>query len=375
LAAASRLVKRLSIPILDFIVLWSGFQILFPYWEKFRYEPGYYPETLLIYAIPLYIVAWLMVMYYTGGYEKPVSLLKIFRGVAWGTFFILVVYSLLPESARFSRAIILLGALLSTILIVFVRLSLHFLIGKSFLLSDQPAKRVAIIGLKEECDRVHEMLVQSGVQFDLAGYIAPCAETYNEAYIGPIEQTAEIARVNQLDELIFCSENVASQLVIKTMLALTPYKLEYKIAPPSSVSIIGSNSIDTAGDLYVVNDNAISNEKNRRSKRLLDLLASLFFILTMPFLIWFVEKQLGFARNCFKVLFRKKSWVGYHPVSSEIFLGLPALRPGVLKCTQLIAITGSEPAIADHWNMHYARDYKISYDLEIMWKSFRKLGQ
>ena len=375
LATLSRISKQLWLPALDFLILFIGFRFLFPFWEKIRYEPGYYPDQLLDYAVPVYIFSWLLILYYTGGYEKPVSLIKIGRGMVWGTLFILVVYSLLPESARFSRAIILLGALLSMILIVLNRLFLHFLFGKEYLLTSQPAKRIAIVGIKEECERIQKMLVQSGVPFELEGYISPDNERESRFYIGSIEQVDEIARVNGLDELIFCSENISSQTVIKTMLALVPFKLEYKIAPPQSISIIGSNSIDTSGDLYVVNNNAISDEKNKRSKRLLDFATAMLFLITFPINVWFIERRSGFAKNIFQVLFAKKSWIGYHPVPTELYLSLPVIRPGILKCTERMLNPTSDQGSIDRVNMSYARDYKISTDIEIIWKSFRKLGQ
>jgi len=375
LAAISRLVKRVWLPATDFIVLFIGFHFLFPYWEQWRYGPGYYPEFLLKYAIPAYLVVWLLSLYYSGGYEKPVSLLKIFRGMGWGTLIILVVYSLLPESIRFSRAIIVLGALLSTVLILLIRIFLHLVPGKQFSLGRQAPKKVAIVGDTLSCNRVKAMLGQTGVKFDLVGSISPGTEILSDESIGTLDQAEEIVRINELDELIFCSESLSSQLVIKTMLALTPYKLEYKIAPPQSVSIIGSNSIDTSGDFYVVNANAISTEQNRRKKRLLDVVVALILLVSLPFSIWRVENKTGFMANLLKVLWGRKSWVGYGYVPSEIYLGLPVIKTGVLTCTEKLDEASYDILVGDRVNISYARDYKVAFDLEIIWKAFRKLGQ
>ena len=48
--------------------------------------------------------------------------------------------------------------------------------------------------------------------------------------------------------------------IIKAMLELSKLEIDYKIARPESLSIIGSNSIHTSGDLSVVNINAISSQ-------------------------------------------------------------------------------------------------------------------
>ncbi|HPB05280.1 MAG TPA: glycosyltransferase, partial [Prolixibacteraceae bacterium] len=121
LATMSRVFKKLWLPLLDFAMIFLGFYWLLPVWENIKYVPGYYPDAFIFLGIPAYIFIWLITTYYSGGYEKPVSLLKIIRGIVSGTFIILIIYSLLPNSARFSRAVILMGAVLSFLSVAFIR--------------------------------------------------------------------------------------------------------------------------------------------------------------------------------------------------------------------------------------------------------------
>ncbi|MBN2806866.1 MAG: glycosyltransferase, partial [Prolixibacteraceae bacterium] len=375
IATAHRLVKKLWLPLLDFVVVYLGFHFLLPFWEDFRYEPGYYPYSLLLYAVPAYILVWLVAMYYSGGYERPVKLLNNYRGLIYGTLFILVVYSLLPNSARFSRAIILLGSGLSLVLITLVRILLHVVLGKDFTLGTRRPKRVAIIGLKKESKRVAALLTQTGVLTNLVGFISPKQKFKSERYMGALSQIHDIVRVNNIEELIFCSDDISSQQVIRTMLSLTEFNLDYKIAPPESVSIIGSNSIDTAGDLYVLNVNAITKEKNKRNKRLVDVAVALLLLILFPLVVWAMEERGGLFRNIFRVLGRKYSWVGYHPLHSEMYLGLPVISKGILKTTDLLDAEKFTNETIDRMNMLYARDYHMGKDLEIVLKAFTKLGQ
>lgn len=375
LAAASRLIKKLWLPILDFLLVFIGFCFLLPYWEALRFEPGYYPESLVRFAVPAYILVWLISIYYSGGYDKPVRLFKTYRGIIYGTLFILVVYSLLPNSARFSRAIILLGAALSILLFTISRVLLHFAIGNDYKIGAQKPKRVAIVGLKKESARVSNLLQQTGVATNIVGFISPKQKTRSEKYMGSIDQVSEIIRVNKIDELIFCADDISSRSVIRTMLSLSVFDIEYKIAPPASVSIIGSNSIDTAGDLYVVNMNVISREKNMRNKRLLDVTLAFLFSIFSPLIIWLVENKPGFFKNIFQVILKKKSWVGYHKVNSELYLGLPTILEGVIKTSEAIKLPELNIDHIDRANMVYARDYKIQKDIELVFKAFKKLGQ
>lgn len=375
IASVFTLFKQLWLPILDFILIFTGFFFFLPYWESYKFEPGYYPPELLIFIVPVYILVWLISTYYSGGYEKPVNLLKIYRGIFTGTIIILIIYSLLPNSVRFSRAIILAGSGIALVTFTLLRLLLSFAVKKDFSLSARKPKRVAIIGRKRESKRVGDLLFQTGINTNIVGFISPKKKIKSDRYMGTIYQIYDIVKINNIEELIFCSKDVSSKMVIKTMLSLTDFNIEYKIAPPESISIIGSNSIDTAGDLYVVNVNAITKEKNLRNKRLFDVLLGFMFIIFSPIVIWFIKNKKGFFPNTFKVLFRSYSWVGYHEINSELYLGLPVIKKGILSTTDVLDFNEDKIEAIDRLNMLYARDYSLYKDLEILYKAFSKLGK
>ena len=95
------------------------------------------------------------------------------------------------------------------------------------------------------------------------------------------------------------------------MSELKDQQVDYKIAPPESLSIIGSNSINTSGDLYVIDINAITKMSNRRNKRLLDIIVSFVLLVLYPIDLFFVKNPLQLLVNLFSVLFSRKSLVGY----------------------------------------------------------------
>jgi lipopolysaccharide/colanic/teichoic acid biosynthesis glycosyltransferase len=149
--------------------------------------------------------------------------------------------------------------------------------------------------------------------------------------------------------------------------------VDYKIAPEDSLSIIGSNSINTRGDLYTVDINSIDKPANRRNKRLIDLLVSIVALGLAPVLIFFEKKPARFIINVFKVLAGKVSWVGYHP-KHNISIHLPPLKQGVLSPLSALEAKNLLPEMIDKANMLYARDYSIVKDLNIIIKSFNKMG-
>jgi O-antigen biosynthesis protein len=367
-----RIFKKIYLPILDAVLIFVGFLFITPVWEKIRFEPGHYPSEFLQIVVPVYVAIWLGGILFSGGYKKPVSLFKILRGLLWGTIAILLIYSLVDEDLRFSRVLILLGAFWSVFSILLSRLLFHWLRIKEFRLDVKKAKRIAIVGHSTEATRVKNLLEDSQIQSELAGFIAIDNTDRGQNYIGQIEQLSEIIRINRINEIIFCAENISSAQIIRAMLDLTQLDVEYKIAPPESISIIGSNSIHTAGDLYVVNINAISKAGNQRKKRMFDIGVTVICLFLSPALLWFYNQKLNFINNIFSVLWGKKSWIGYIP-NQKTTNNLPVLKPGILHPGDLFPELSLDDEKVIRLNMLYAKDYSISTDTEILFKGWRNL--
>lgn len=374
LSVMKRVIDRIFLPLLDAVVIFAGFLILTPFWENVRYEPGYYPTEFLQWVVPVYILFWLVAIFVSGGYKKPVSLFNVARGVLWGTIAILLVYSLVDEEYRFSRALILMGSVWAILFLIFYRFILHKFKFKAFGLDIKRSKKIAIAGHPEEAVRVREILQQTRIKSEFAGFISIGESDHGEHYIGSLNQLNEIVRINRIDEIIFCAENISSAEIIRAMLELTSLDIDFKIAPPESISIIGSNSIHTAGDLYVVHINAISNPANRRRKRIFDFFTALTVLILSPLLIWAFSKKGRFLKNVWLVLSGKKSWVGYAE-SDENQSELPGLKPGILSPADMFGNSSSEPTRKHRLNVLYARNYSVLTDAEILLKGWKNLGR
>jgi hypothetical protein len=372
LALLSRFFKAFTVPIIDFSVITFGlFFIKNIYQQNTGIDGNIYSEKLLSVAFPLYALAWIIMVYFNGGYDKPIKILKIIRGVLVGTVFILMGYSLLPESLRFSRALILLGTSWAMVCFVFTRLLFHILKIKSYSLSSAKTKRIAIIGEEQEFNRVSALLKETHANPSFVGFVsAEINGVHNPSYIGKINQIDEIIKVHQINEIIFCAKDISSQFIINNMLTLVSSGVDFKIAPPESLSIIGSNDVDTAGDLYVIDVNSISKSNNKRNKRLLDIGISLVAIVFSPILFFIQEKKSNYFLNCFNVLFGFYSWVGYGRITDK---SLPEIKRSVLYPSMLLDadIDNNKMKLA---NLRYAKDYSIEKDLMILWKCKEKLG-
>jgi len=281
LAILSRLWERFFIPFADAILFYSGIYIITKLWEDqmVYVEGGDYPPAFFYYVIPSYIILWLLSIYFSGGYDKPVRIRKSILGILIGSVVILVLYALLPEHMRFSRAIILFGTLWGIMAIAGIRFVLHFFNISWVQLGDKQSKRFIVIGDEEEGKRVSDILKSSYLKPDFIGLVSSSDKLEkNDDFIGNLSQVVDIIHIYQIDEVIFCSKSIDHQTIIDKMTAWKTSQVDYKIAPENSLSIIGSNSIHTRGDLYTVHVNSVDNQTNKRNKRLFDVITQYFFV-------------------------------------------------------------------------------------------------
>jgi lipopolysaccharide/colanic/teichoic acid biosynthesis glycosyltransferase len=152
-------------------------------------------------------------------------------------------------------------------------------------------------------------------------------------------------------------------------------QVDYKIAPPESLSIIGSQSITTSRDVFILELDSIVNVHNLRIKRFYDIVFSLFSLLFLPVLVFIVKKPFGFISNLIGVFLGRRSWVGYCPTQNPDNEKLPRIKSGILNPTDGLRQTIVDDETIRRLNLLYARDYKLRNDLNICFRGFRQLGR
>lgn len=377
LSILTRFIKGTATPFLDSVLIYSGYYFLLPFWEIYHFgQRGYYPKEYLFLVVPTYILIWLISIFMSTGYERKAKFTDLFRGILTGSVMILLIYALLPESWRFSRALIILGTFWTLICTTLVRLFLSRVNRESFSFEFfRNKKKAIIIGDLLECNRVYSIINQAQSAPDLVGFVSPLNKHSDPDFIGHIDQIQEIVQINQVDELVFCAATMPSHEIIRTMLQFTHTGIEFKIAPPESMSVIGSSSNDISGELYVLHFNTLSRILNRRKKRLFDVVVAVITLVLSPFLILWVEKRAGLFRNIFSVLQGAASWVGYYQSTGGNHPGLPAIRPGVLSPYDLRRNKLPGTVSDEQVNLMYAKDYRISNDMRIIIGGYRQLGR
>jgi len=366
-----RALISLLYPLLDFTAIYGGILIIKDFWEKSMFgTENYYPPVYVYYILPAYVIFWLFTIYFLGGYGKPVRIVNILKGLMWGLIPILVFYALLPEDLRFSRAILLLGFSSAVICLPLYRFILSLTGLRFFALNKKGEKRIVVVSAYDEFKRVSEMIREILPNPVIVGYISTENNGNQPELLGNTANIYDIVKSTRPDEIIFCSANIPTQAVIEKMLVLSAMNIDFKIANPDSIAIVGSNSIHSAGDLYVIENNSISKPLNQRLKRMLDILFCIFGLTFLILLIAIVKKPGNFIANIFSVLIGSKTWVGFYPLRQE---GLPLIRKAVLPPYKISNFT-SVPENIDMINLTYARNYKVTNDIYLFFNNIRNWG-
>ncbi len=377
LSIVSSALKNTLLPLADAFLLFTGLVTIARVWEQQVVYPlgGHYPIELYLFIIPSFIAAWMISIYYSGGYDKPLSIWKSYRGLVIGTVIILVVYALLPEHFRFSRSLILTGTAWGLIVLSLSRILLHALRIGNYRISADKNKRYAVVGQNPEVTRVADLLQKALSYPAFIGMINSGEQQSDKnGFLGKISQIRDIINIYKIDELIFCAKDMPAENIIDQMSALQHTEVEYKIAPPESMSIIGSNSIDTAGDLYVIDINSIGKFQNMRSKRVFDVILSLGLLASYPVTVFITGHPVSYLKNILYVIIGLKSITGYHPMDQHEHK-LPVIRKGIIYPTDTLDNQNPDHQVIDRLNMLYARDYRIGNEFRLLYKGFRHLGR
>ncbi len=365
-----RFLKKAFLPTIDFCLLIAGLFGLTVFWEI--YKEIVFKHAILSIALPIYTSLWLLSIYFQGGYDKPFKIKTSLIGTFIGTVTILAIYALLPKSFQFSRLFILIGAILTTSYFIISRWMLSFTFGGKFALKEKKHKTFAIIGSPHEINRVEELLNQSTTNNSKIVTIS-ATDIKSENQIGTLSQLDQIIHLHPIDEIIFCAKDITSHQIISWMIELNKYPVDFKIAHPDSLYLIGSNSTNTNGELYTLDLYNINTPKNKRNKRTFDFVTAIVLLLICPLVIWMYKNKKQLIKNLFACLIGKKTWVGISLQPKQQLYNLPKISNGIFSPTY--NINNEDELLIEKLNLIYARDYSFFKDWEIVNKNWSKIDK
>ncbi len=352
MAWMKRFVQRLALPLLDFGVAYGGFVLLKQLWaSQWANNINYYPAEYTYLVIPLYILILMTASWLQGGYDKPVRLMRIVKGMGLGLLLLLAFYSLLDEGQRYSRMLLLTGSLWTLSSTLLIRCLLSSLNIKGYTIHAHKSSKVLVVGSPEETLRVSKLYKHFTPQNSQL-------LTLNSQLSTPCH-LQDLIRIEHVDEVIFCGADIELQRIIELMASLKTSAVEYKIAPAEGDYIIGSDNILSSDSLYLDNLNTISTDTCRRNKRLFDILSSLLLLLLSPITFWFQRHKRSYFPHTLSVLVRRCSWVGYTG------------RKGIFTPSDLF--DNPSPTVQERLMLRYMRHYRTTSDIVILFHNWRNI--
>jgi GT2 family glycosyltransferase len=346
--------------LVDAMLSFTGIYLIKNYWEDtIKYSEHYYPNEFLFIVVPIYIFIWIVFVFLFGGYDKPFRVSNIVRGILFGTITIAVVYAFIPNEWRFSRAMILLGAAWTGFEMLATRTFYHLIKYQTLSVESEDEKRSLVVGLSE-ASRAQNILRAIG--------------SSKEVISTPeLTSVKKMAAIHQSNEIVFCSKDFAFKDIVSSI-GECGNENDYKILNEGSDALIGSNSKDSAGDLYVAEKSyALFKQGTLRTKRMSDLLLCLFLLLGLPVNVFLIKNFGNFVSNWLRVLSGMKWWVGFS--SSQNLKAFQHAREGVLSPgddLQAFNLTEEDKAEAE---LNYARHFSVSYDVALFFKYYSLLGK
>ena len=369
IALSVQVLKKLFLPIVDFSSTVIVIFTIAKYYQSFTNI--IFPIDVLYMAMVVYALTWTLLTYILGGYDKPYQISSVLKSWVLGTIALLAGYALLPKEIQFSRSIILLSSIGFLLISILNRIIFHYLNWGKLKTSIKEKKSFAVVGSKSEGNRIKNLLEQVA-QIDQLYFVNPNANNSenNQSFDAQLNQLYDLVKIKKIDEVVFCAKDISAQSTIEIMSKFSSIqKVDFKISQPNTLFLIGSNSIHSSGDLYMMDMNTINKVKNIRSKRLFDFSSSMVLLCSFPLLFLFMKTPLNGLKSSIKVLLGLATWVGYCDGSS--FEKLPKLKKNILSISDGLKSVNAETS--SKLNIVYAKDYSVFADLRVLLRNLRNI--
>jgi hypothetical protein len=338
------------------------------YWGWYRFsDENYYDERFFYVNAPLYVVIWITMLFFSGAYDKKISPKSILSSLLIGSLIIAAIYGFFEPAYRNSRALIVLGTLWSAVSILGSRFLLFSHFRHDFF--KQGKKRFLIVGSLNEGLRTQKLLDAIGFNAYSPGIVSPSeSEAISPQFLGNINDLDDICRINQIDDIIFCSKDVTATQIMYWMSKMGG-KYQFRIMQESNASIISSYSKNDPGELFTYRIHLnLADTRFLKQKRLFDIIICLVYLILVPFFVLLqpksISKRMG---QWLAVLKGELTWIGYgNETLQDEKQHLPSIPDGVLTLSEIsYAINKKNPSQekVSGENIIYARHYTFNADV------------
>ena len=328
LAIVARLGKSTFTPLLDAAVLFAVLNTIKSYWEQnHRFiNGGSYPDLYTYTIQGSYVLVWLFGLWLSGVYFKNNRPIVMVRSMIVTTLFIGFAYGLLPDELRFSRALLLLGALGGLSAMLGWRAVLSVLSGKPMFEGATKQPRILFFGSKYSKGALDDILHSSGIIPSF--YWEEVPNFNNDDWLLKLQALVRLHRIN---ELIVDVSEVSNTRLISILTSLGE-QTSVKSLMPEHKYIIGSDSSLTQGTTYRKSQQT-ADPQYLRQRRVFEITATFLVVSLAPMTLVCALATGRFSawklwiRYSGHIMTGEKSLIGYSRSLSEKFNVPPLPHP------------------------------------------------
>ncbi|MBX3103044.1 MAG: glycosyltransferase [Bacteroidetes bacterium] len=379
LAIGRRIVQRTAFPLLEWGIIYAlalGAHWVWEYQVMHRSFAELYPADFVQRAAPIYATVLVMLLAALGAYRKPWRIRPVALAVVLG-FTAIATLNFIFKELNFSRGTVAVTSLFSLVGALGVR-ALFNLVRTGSLADEGYRLRYVLVGSPTETARVYQLL-QDDILYpgELLGLVRPegkeaVSDTgQHPPVLGDTGQLDEIARFYAVNEVIFCNKSLSTREIIGHMTRLAERHIHFKIVPHGADYLIGPNLILTGASAQPLRAR-LENPEMRFKKNLFDFSLSFVLLAAYPLTFWLYRHKLRALPNLLGVFTGRYHLVGYLDGTQP---ELPRIKAGVLNLSMLMQARGKTNAQElQRMDYHYARNYSLLLDWEILVKGFDQLG-
>lgn len=371
ISVIQNILNKSGMLIIDALVVYSVLFYTKMFWvniirDGFPFDGDFEP-----YAIPVYTIIFIISAQLSGIYDNLYKPLKALIASATAVVILLAFYSLLPETYRFSRGVILTGGILAGLMVTLIR---WLFVRLGFIKPDEVLvnKQTIVVGSSIEHVQVLQLLSKTAVKERIVGRVG-VKEDDLEQSLGNIQELKKITKQIGINEIIFCEGVLKFEQIIQQIISLKNKSISFKFHAKKSHSIVGSDSKTSSGETFSIDgDYALSNPYQQRMKRMLDVWLAAIILITFPFQFILIKNGNTALKNAWKVFVGKKTWVGYSSYQNT----LPLIATGILLPSgyPMSEVEKLNKTLLRKSDTIYAKEYDWMHDIKIIMENYKYLG-
>ncbi len=370
ISVLQNLINKSGMLIVDALVVYSVLYFTKYFWINFIRDGNPFDGDFEAYSIPVYTIIFVASALLSGIYDNLYKPMKALVSSATAVVVLLAFYSLLPETYRFSRGVILAGGILAGLIVTVIRwlfVKFNIIQNNDLLLH----KQTVVVGSQTEYIQVLQLLSKTNIKERVIGRVGIKEDDDNT--IGNIQNLKTISKQVSINEIIFCEGVLKFQEIIQQIELLKNNKISFKFHAKKSHSIVGSDSKTSSGETFSIEGvYALANPYQLRMKRMVDIWIALLILVTFPLQLILINKWKDGITNAWNVLVGKRTWVGYSSFQNS----LPLIAVGILLPSgyPISEVERLNKTLLKKSDTFYATEYEWMQDIKIIFENYKYLG-